>query len=41
MNYEYLKRYAELSEKNKTIISYRELERAKTIGGGDEDPYDS
>ena len=38
--YEYLKKYAELAEKNKAVCLYRELEKNKTIGGGDEDPYD-
>jgi hypothetical protein len=38
--YEFLKKYAELAEKNKVVCSYREFERNKTMGGGDEDPYD-
>ena len=40
VTYEYLKKYAELAEKNKAVCSYREFERNKTMGGGDEDPYD-
>ena len=40
VQYEYLKKYAELAEKNKVVCSFRELERNKTMGGSDEDPYD-
>jgi hypothetical protein len=38
--FEYLKRYLILAEKNKVVTSYRDLERMKSTGGGDEDPYD-
>ena len=39
-NYVILKKYLLLAEKNKVVTSYREIERLKTTGGGDEDPYD-
>jgi hypothetical protein len=29
-----------LAEKNKIVTTYRDLERVKTTGGGEEDPYD-
>lgn len=38
--YEHLKKYLILAEKNKVVTTYRDLERMKTIGGGEEDPYD-
>ena len=39
-HYEFLKRYLILAERNKVVTSYRDLERMKSVGGGEEDPYD-
>ncbi|TNV78100.1 hypothetical protein FGO68_gene7797 [Halteria grandinella] len=39
-SYDFLKRYLTLAETNKIVMPFRELERMKTTGGGDEDPYD-
>lgn len=39
-HYYYLKKFLAISEKNKVVRSYRDFERMKVSGGGEEDPYD-
>lgn len=39
-HYTFLKSYLALAEKNKLVVTYKEIEKLKSMGGGDEDPYD-
>ena len=39
-HYGYLRNYLALAEANKIVTSYRDIEKLKTSGGSEEDPYD-